>query len=365
MKILAPLLLAIVFIVHASATTEPFYLAAKDGIYHGALNSATGELAPLDRVGEMPNVLFLAQSPTQPVLYAATDSSILAFKEASDGSLQPLGTLNIFGKNLCHLTCDATGRFLLVADYDKHSVNVVSLGGQGEPEKLISYRSFGGAGPNKLRQEASHPHGIYLDPENRHAYMCDLGSDRIWMFDFNAATGALDPMSSPSFLDVKPGSGPRHLAFSQDGREVYVNGELGANLFIFHRDEQTGRLSPKDTVSTLTPDRPATDGGTGEIVLHPSGKWLYVSNRLGNTIALFSLAGGGAATLVQDADPIAVELRSFGIDPTGQWLVAAGVTDNRIAVLKIDLATGGLTYKGQTSPVPVPICVLFVPAPSK
>jgi 6-phosphogluconolactonase len=142
---------------------------------------------------------------------------------------------------------------------------------------------------------------------------------------------------------------------------VYVNGELGANLFTYKRDKETGKLTAKETISTLTPDRPQTDGGTGEIVLHPSGKWLYVSNRLGNTIATFSLASDGTAKLMADEPPIVEEVRSFAIDPTGGWLVAAGLHDDRIGVLKIDVSSGGLSYKGQTAPAKAPLCVLFVP----
>jgi len=362
MKAAALLGFALIFAMHASAASEPFYVAAKDGIYRGAIDSDSGQLAPLVMAQPVFNPSFLAQSPTHPVLYTASGPNIVALSENPDGSLNPLAQFDVAGKNVCHFVCDNTGHFLLAVDYDQHVLASIRLDEKGKPYGPVAYWGFGGSGPNKVRQEASHPHGIYLDPENRHAYMCDLGSDRVWMFKFDAETGKIDS-GSPHWEGVKPGSGPRHLAFSPDGSHVYVyvNGELGANLSVFARDKESGNLTAKETVSTLTPDRPKTDGGTAEIVMHPSGKWLYVTNRLGNTIAVFAIGPNGEAKLVEDAPSLAQEVWSIQIDATGRWLIAAGRHDNRLVVFKIDAETGKLTPNGATAPVNAPICVLFVP----
>jgi 6-phosphogluconolactonase len=359
MKAVTSFCLALFYVVHAFATPEPFYLAARDGIYRGTIDSDSGRLTPLALEQHVAGSLFLAQSPVHPVIYTGLESNIVAFSENASGGLIPWGQVDVAGKNYCHLTCDQTGRYLLAVEYDLHKLVAVSLGAAGDPQRLMSTRTFHGAGPNKVRQEASHPHSVYFDPENRHIYVCDLGADRIWIFNFDEANGSFMETSSQT---VQPGSGPRHLAFDASGKKVYVNGELGANLSVFDRDEKTGALHFRQVVSTLTPDRPKTDGGTAEIVMHPSGKWLYVSNRLGDTIAVFALGPDGGAKLIEDAPSLAQEVWSIQIDPSGQWLIAAGKRDNRLVVFKIDSATGKLTPTNVSASVEAPICVLFVPA---
>lgn len=350
------MIFCLALITHAAAQPEPFYVSAKQGIYYGGIDAATGKLAPLKLVQPAYEPAYLAQSPTQRVLYACFDHTVGTYREAADGSLTSLGEKPSGGKGTTHLAVDATGQRLFTANYDDSGVSCLSLASDGSIGSLLSVTSLVGKGPNAERQECSHPHSVNIDAANRHDYVCDLGADKIWILPFDPGTEL-----APS-VQVELGSGPRHLAFDAAQRFVYVNGELGANVTVFARNGKTGALKTVQTISTLAPDRPKTDGGTAEIVLHPNGKWLYVSDRIGNTIAVFAVEPDGRLKLLEDAPSIADEVRGFWIDPAGRWLVAAGLKDNRLVVLKIDPAAGKLSLTDQTAAVPAPNAILFVPA---
>lgn len=228
---------------------------------------------------------------------------------------------------------------------------------------LSALVQLNGSGPNPERQKHPHIHSIYLDPLNRFAYACDLGTDHVWLFGFDAVHGTLvlDNLGSG---ETPPDSGPRHLAISPDGKFIYANGEMGMNVTIFARDAGTGRLTLLQTVSSL-PDGASTNGmTTAEIFCHPSGKWLYVSNRdISNrgrdSIVVYVIAADGKLARIQNAPALVTVPRGFGIDPCGQWLIAGGQTENKIVVMKIDPVTGRLSLTDQTATVGEPICVIF------
>ncbi len=179
------------------------------------------------------------------------------------------------------------------------------------------------------------------------------------VFKFDAGHGTLVP-SDPPAAKVPPGSGPRHLAFSPDGKFVYVANELGRTVEVFSRDAATGRLNSIQNISTLLPGTSDEGVTLAEVVCHRSGKWLYVSNRGCDTISQFSIGSDGRLELLECTTSVVQFPRNFTIDPSGKWLIAAGQKDNRIAVLKIDQDTGHLTSMGQTAEVGIPVCVKFV-----
>ncbi len=167
--------------------------------------------------------------------------------------------------------------------------------------------------------------------------------------------------SNPPAAKVPPGSGPRHLAFSPDGKFVYVVNEMGHSVNVFSRNAATGELTSIQNLSTLTAGTPDEGVTAAEVVCHPSGKWLYVSNRGCDTISQFTIGDDGKLALVQSVPSEVNFPRSFAIDPSGKWLIAAGQKDDRIGVMKIDPTTGGLTSKGQFAGVGTTVCVLFGP----
>jgi 6-phosphogluconolactonase len=367
-SILALLLLAS---FTACAQIERFYVGTytdkspSRGIYTGTLDADTGKLGPLELASPAKNPSFLALAPDGKFLYAiaATNGgSVAAYRVENDGHLTWLNDLPA-GSGGCHVAVDATGKNVFVANYGGGSVASFQTQTNGALAKRTALIPFNGAGPDPQRQSKPYAHSTYTDAGNRHLYACDLGTDSVWLFDWNAATGTLKPANPPA-AKVPPGSGPRHLAFTPDQAFAYVNGEMGMNVTAFARDPQTGALTARQTLSTLPPDVDANGLTTAEIFCHPSGKYLYVSNRdvIGHgrdSLAVYAVGADGTLTWLQNA-PAGVKVpRGFNLDPTGRWLVVGGQGDNQITVHKIDAATGRLSPTGQTAAVGAPVCVIF------
>ena len=350
----------------AGAAEVRFYLGTytdnplSQGIYSGTLDTVTGRIGPLELAAKATSPNYLALSPDGKFVYASTltgDGSLAAFRVEDGGLLTRLNEISS-GGGARHLAVDATGRNLLAANYVGGSAACFRLQPDGSIGERTAFVQFTGSGPNPQRQKQPHLHSIYTGPGNRRAYACDLGTDAIWIFNLNPADGSLSPANPPA-AKVPPGSGPRHLAWHPNGRFAYVNGEMGLNVTVFELDPETGSLAAIHTVPTL-PAGAATNGVTSaEIFCHPSGKWLYVSHRGADSLAVFAIGADGKLTWRQNV-PAGVKMpRGFGLDPAGQWLIVAGQNDNRIAVFKIDPATGKLSATDQTATVGSPVCVVF------
>jgi len=351
------------------AAESRFYLGtytkktSSKGIYTGVLDTETGKLGPVTLAAEAENPSFLAVSPDGAFVYAVEESAVsaaAAFRVQAGGTLTLLNTLPAPG-GACHISVDKTGRNVLAACYGSGSIACFQTKPDGSLDKQTDAFQFTGSGPDPKRQTKPFAHSIYTDAANRFAYSCNLGTDHVWIFKFDARTGTF-ALNDPPSAEVPPGGGPRHLAFHPDGRFVYVNNEMGQSVTAFARDTATGALTQLQTLSALpagfTSPKMVT---TSEIACHPSGKWLYVSNRGYDTIAIFAIAADGRLTLLDDA-PAQVKMpRGFSIDPTGRWLIAAGQEDNKIAVLKIDQSTGKLAATDQFADVGAPVCVIFAP----
>jgi 6-phosphogluconolactonase len=348
----------------AKAEVSDFYIGTQTshseskGIYRCSIDTDTGKLGPLTLAATANNPNFLAISPDHQFLFAALGDSVGSYRVRGDGALTPLNEQPSGGAGPCHVSLDENGRHLFVANYGGGNIACFPVGADGLIGSRTALMQFTGSGPDPNRQKKPYAHSIYADPQNKFVYACDLGSDSVWIFKFDPVGGLLVP-SNPAAAKVPPGSGPRHLAFGPGGHFVYVANEMGASVSFFKRDPVSGALTLVKTVSTLMAGTSTKGVTTAEICFHPSGKWLYVSNRGCDTISVFAMALDGTATLVQSVSSVAKFPRSFAIDPTGKWLIAAGQNDNRLAVLKIDQATGELSPTDQSAAVPAPICVLF------
>ena len=332
------------------------------GVYTCVIDTETGKLGPVTLAAETPSPSFLALTPSGKFLYAVTESttsSVAAFRVEEDGNLAALNTLPAPG-GACHIWTDNGGHIVLVAGYGSGSIACYQTKPDGGLDKQTDTKQFTGSGPDPKRQTKPYAHSIYTDEENRFVYSCDLGTDSVWTFKFNPKAGTLAPNDPPA-SKVPPGSGPRHLAFTPDGRYAYVCNEMGQSVTAFTRNDGTGVLTPFQTISSLPVDfQPTGMVTTAEIFCHPSGKWLYVSNRGHDSIAVYSIADDGKLTWLEDA-PAEVKMpRGFGIDPSGGWLIVAGQDDNRIAVLKIDQETGKLMGVNRFADVGTPVCIIFV-----
>jgi 6-phosphogluconolactonase len=353
----------------AGAAPESFYLgtytdhSGSKGIYAGTLDSMTGALGPLTLAASAVDPSFLALKPDGTALYTAEETpgagAIGAWRRGTDGALSPLNQHSANGDGTCFVSIDPSGRDALIANYGSGSVACFRLRADGSVGDRTAFVPFTGSGPNHGRQQGPHAHCLLASPDGRFAYACDLGSDRLWVFRFDAATGKLVPDDPPA-IQLGPGGGPRHLVFSREGKALYLASEMGHTVTVFSRDTFTGTLTPLQVISTLPPDAPAS-ATTAEIVLHPNGKWLYVSNRGNDTITVFSIGAFDRLRRIESVPAGVQGPRSFAIDPGGRWLLVAGQNDNRLAVLRLDPQTGRLTVTTQATPAASPVCVLFVP----
>jgi 6-phosphogluconolactonase len=342
------------------------------GIYAFRFDGATGRLTPLGLAAESQDPSFLAIHPNNRFLYAVNEvdefdgkknnGGVSAFAiDVRTGKLRLLNQQSTGGGSPCHLTVDGKRRSLLVANYVGGSVAVLPIQPDGSLLKTTAFIQHTGSGVNKERQEGPHAHGVYLDSANRFAAVADLGLDKVLVYRIDPS-GALVP-NEPPFQSVKPGAGPRHFAFHPNGRFAYVNNEMTSTVTAFAWDGRKGTLSELQTLSTL-PEGVAGDNSTAELEVHPTGRFLYVSNRGHNSIAVFAVnPQDGRLRVIEHQGTQGKTPRSFGIDPSGRFLLAANQGSDTIVVFRIDQKTGRLKPTGQSVEVGKPVCIKFVSSP--
>lgn len=340
------------------------------GIYTFTFNSATGEVGKPELAVETTNPSFLAIHPSGKSLYAVGEvaavdgkkgGGVSAFAILPDGKLKLLSQASTVGSGPCHISVDKSGKVALAANYGGGSVVALPIKADGSVGSHTGFVQHEGKSVTK-RQSQPNAHSVNLSPDNRFAFVADLGLDKVLIYKLDAAKGTLTP-NEPAFATVPAGSGPRHFAFHPSGKFAYVINEITLSMTAFSYDAAKGALTEIHTVSTL----PAADGpgpkpgwSTAEVVAHPGGKFLYGSNRGHDTIAVFSVAADGKITLVQNAAAEVKTPRNFNLDPTGQWLFTEGQGSDTIALFKVDQATGKLTATGTKLEVGSPVCMKFL-----
>jgi len=340
------------------------------GIYALVMDTADGRLKPEGLAGEVANPSYLSVHPNGQFLYAAGEldtfagkksGAVSAFSIAADsGKLNLLNQQPSGGRGPCHLTVDGTGKNVLVANYSSGSVAVLPIaadGMLGEPTAMVQHQ---GSGPNRGRQEGPHAHSINLDAEGRFAVAADLGVDKLFVYRFDPAKGSLTANEPPAG-SVAPGSGPRHFAFHPDGRHAYVINELTSTVAAFDYDPKAGTLREIQTLSALPADWSGRSFAA-HILVHPSGRFLYASNRGHDSIAVFSVdEKTGRLSVVGHEPTLSKNPRNFGIDPSGAWLLAANQNADSLVLFRIHPKTGRLEDRGIKAEVPSPVCVRFLP----
>jgi 6-phosphogluconolactonase len=380
MSLLTFSLLTVVATSTAPAATQGKYLfyvgtytenTQSKGIYAYSYDAATGQVTPLGLAAETVNPSWVALHPNGRFLYAVNEvgnykgpnsGGVSAFSiDRATGKLTFLNEVPSRGADPCYVAVDRTGKYVLVANYSGGSVAVFPIRENGSlGEASSSFIQHTGHGKNPGRQERPHAHSVDLSPDNRFAFVDDLGLDGLLVYRFNSAQGSLTP-NHPGFAELGPGAGPRHFALHPSGRFAYVISEMQGTVTVFSADLKTGVFDSLQTVSTLP------KGFTGkiedaEIEVHPSGKFLYASNRGdGNSIAVFAIdAAKGTLTPVEYTPTQGKTPRSFEIDPTGTLLFAANQESDKIVVFRIEQKTGRLTPTGQALDVASPVCVKFL-----
>jgi 6-phosphogluconolactonase len=361
--------------VYVGTYTEPPNGRA-EGIYVYRMDPSSGALTHVRTVTDVANPSFLAFDPAQRFLYAVNETGTFAGQhgggvsafalDAVAGELTFLNARPSHGTAPCHLCVDPTGRYVLSANYGSGQFVVHPVGPDGRLEGVTDVVRHEGSGPNAQRQEGPHAHMITFDPSGRYVLTVDLGIDRTLVYRLDTGTGKLVPhevtqggVTRQSAAASAPGAGPRHIAFHPDGRYAYVINELGCTVDVFAWDADAGTFAPLQTISTL-PAGFTPPGTTAEIAVHPSGRFLYGSNRGHDSIAIFAIdAAAGRLTALGHTPTRGKDPRNFAIDPTGAFLLAANQNSDTVVTFRIDQSTGTLTATGDTAAIPTPVCLLF------
>jgi 6-phosphogluconolactonase len=328
------------------------------------MDAATGRLERLRVVGGVANPSFLALHPDGRHLYSVNGgnaSGVSAFAlDPASGDLTFLNRESSQGENPAHVSVDRDGRYVAVANFTGGTVALFPIGPDGRLAPASDVVSHAGPpGPHPTRQDRPHPHQIPMDPGGPFALVNDLGLDRTYVYRLDRQPGKLVP-NDPPFATATPGAGPRHLDFHPSRRFVYVLDEIDSTIQGYAYDGQRGALAPIERVSTL-PDGWSDDNSTAQIVVHPSGRFVYASNRGHDSIAIFAVDEASGRLAAAGHEPTQGRTpRNFNVDPSGRFLLAANQDSDTVVPFRIDPATGGLTPTGQVVEAGSPSCVVFL-----
>lgn len=353
-----------------SAQPMPVYFGTggggAKGIYRATFNPENGKLSPAELAAEIGSPGFLALHPEGDKLYAVAtqekEGGAAGYRIADDGSLELINFVPTGDGGGAHIAVHPSGKFLLTAQYGGGSVALFPLDAEGRLGSPTVTEHEGGSGVVERRQEAPHPHWTGYSPDGRFALVPDLGMDGIVIYRVNADAPAIE---RHGFAPSVPGGGPRHLRFSQDGKHLYLLNELTLSVTIYAWDAEAGTARQLSVVPALSEEAKAGENfnSAAEILVHPSGPYVYSSNRGHDTVTVYRADNAGATLSVTQVQPIRGAFpRNINLDPSGKWLLAAGADSHTIAVHAVDPETGRLTYqRGSIIQVPGPICILFKP----
>ncbi len=337
------------------------------GIYRARYNPNSGALTDIALAAEIENPTFLALAPNKRVLYAIGET------DAFDG--QPGGSVSAFtidpdthaltllnrqpsrGGFACHLGVDATGQAVIVANYGTGSVAAFPIAADGSLGVLSDFVQHEGSGPNPNRQQGPHAHQAVLSPDNRFVLVNDLGTDHVVSYALDATQAKITRAGATR---VHPGAGPRHLAFHPNGAFAYVINELDATVTACRYDAERGQLIPIQTISTL-PSGATAPPSCADIHVHPSGRFVYGSNRNHDSIAIFGVGEhSGKLSAIGHESTQGQQPRNFALAPDGRCLLAENQDSDTIVSFHIDPERGTLMAAGHVAQVPTPVCMVFL-----
>jgi 6-phosphogluconolactonase len=340
---------------------------ASKGIYHCLLNLETGKLTEPTVAAEIQGPGFLAMHPKEPVIYAVAGDqgvpSVVAYRIGQRGknaSLRRINSLPTGDGGAAHVAVDSSGTILLTAQYGGGSTASYSLNRDGSlKEQTALIKHEGGSGVVDRRQDAPHAHWVGFSPDNRFAFVPDLGLDQIVIYRVDMDQARITPHGAAS---APPGGGPRHMKFHPNGKWVYVLNELSLSVGVYDYDSKSGTLTPKQTIDTVSKPQLEKElfKSASEIRVHPSGRFVYSANRGHDTITAYRVdAQNGTLSVIEIENVRGATPRNFNLDPSGKWLLAAGQDSHTLASFAVDQNTGELTYNRSIVHAPAAICVLF------
>jgi len=340
-----------------------------EGIYVSTLNEASGELSTPVLAATIENPSFVAIHPSGKTLYAASEifgpsgksGGVAAFSIHDDGTLERLNQRSSGGGGACHVAVDPTGRCVGVANYGGGSCSLFPLLEDGSLAEIGSfYQHVGRSGVVARRQSEPHTHSINFNADGTQAFVADLGLDQILMYDVDPNAGTMEPSNQPS-LAMTPGGGPRHFSLAPNNNAAFCNLEITSQVAVLNYDAESNSLSLGGTYSTLPKDFPSSKNSTAECLVHPSGHFVYVSNRGHNSIAVFEF-DPDTRTLnhVENESTLGDVPRGFGIDPSGKFLIAGNQQSGTVNTFSIDAKTGVLEPTGHGIGVDSAVNVRFL-----
>jgi 6-phosphogluconolactonase len=369
MKKLFYLLAACVCTLTATAQKMDYHLVIgtytapgkSEGIYVYDFNTATAGFTPVSVEKNVINPSFLTVTDDRKFIYAVNEdgkkSGVSAFSfDAVSGNLDFLNRQNAKGADPCYLIAD--DKNVMIANYTGGSIAVFGRDRSGAltPAKQVIQHT--GSGINKDRQESAHVHMVRFSPDQKYVICNDLGEDKVYTYAYDK-DAENDVLVVKDSINVKPGSGPRHILFSKSGKYAYLIQELHGDVTVFSYND--GKFKKIQETTMVAPGFTGDNGGS-DIQLTADGRFLYVSNRgTANTITTFAVGKDGKLMKKSQISSGGEGPRAFTIDPSGNWLLAGHQKSNTIVIFKRDKITGALTNTGKTIDVGAPVCFVWVP----
>ena len=359
----------LIYLLPVLLSAQPLFLGSADrdgaaGLYVTDFDPVTGALAQPRRLSDAQPFFFQFSRDGQ-FLYATghegageTPAVLHAYALSTNHKLEPRDTRAFAGRVPLHLVLSQNEAFAVVANYFTPTVVTIPLLPEGKIGPVATEVILTGSSIHPDRQNHSYPHSVNLSPDDRYAYVADRGTDRIGAYAFDRETGNLTTLPSP--ITARPGAGPRHLSWHPDGSRAYVINEINGSLTPYLYDAETGHLSEGPSYPTLATDDP-TANFSAEVKVHPSGRFVYASNRGPNTVAVFAIGAGDKLSRIQIIPTGGDHPRYMVIDPSGQWLIVSNKNTHRVSVFALDPNTGLLTATDQGLDFPAPTDLKFAP----
>lgn len=352
----------------AMAATTLVYIATQDparmGITVAEFDSETGVLSAPKMVVETRDPAHFTLAPGGKHLYmcnTGTPGGVSAFavEDKKTGALRLLNYRESKGRGPSYVSVDASGNYLLDANYGGGYVEVLSIAADGSLGEQTAFVQHAGSSVHPQRQNKPYAHWFRTDPTNKFGLVADLGMDQVVVYRFDAKSGKLTP-NDPAFTKVAPGMGPRHLAYHPNGRWTYGIAELANEVMAFNWDAKKGTLTQFQSVKTLAEGfkDPST---AAEIAVHPNGQFLYASNRGEDSLVVYAIdAKSGELSLKQRVSSGGKVPRYFSFDPTNKWLVVSNQEGGNVSVFSVDAKTGELAAKGAPVALAKPMAIAFL-----
>jgi len=335
-----------------------------EGIYRFGMDTVTGKLQDNGLAGKSGNPSFLALSFDKKYLLSVQETheaknqgmgKVESFAIQENGSLKLINQVSSGGADPCYVSVNDEG-LVLVANYTGGNVGLFNLSENGKISEATDVVNHSGSGPNAARQEKPHVHSAYFEPNGNRVFVADLGIDQVKVYTVDNISKKLVPYQYPE-IKLAPGSGPRHLAFHPDGMYLYVVNELTSSVTVVEL-LKNGNFKILETVSTL-PEEFKSENTCADIHFSPDGKFLYVSNRGLNSIAIFSVGEkDGLLKLIGQEQSKGETPRNFTLSPNGKYLLVANQNSDKIVSFQRNDKTGLLTFIDEIK-APKPVCLIF------